>query len=142
MTERRITGPVNDPGRPGTAATQAEQETGTSTTALVTSGRQHFHQSAAKLWAFVDRSAGTPSLSSPSYNVTSVTDDGNANTLVTIATDFSSAIYAVGAATSGQLDTVAPVHTQVAGAFDVQVQDTGGLAADVTDFTCWAFGDH
>lgn len=96
----------------------------------------------AKVWASVDRSAGTPSLNSPSFNVASVTDDGAANTIVTIATDFSSAVYAAGA--SGlALNRTAELHTQVAGAFDVEVNATSdGTPQDTADFTCWAFGDH
>ena len=123
------------------AASQAEQETGTSTTVMVTPGRQHFHQSAAKMWAFVDRSAGTPSLSSPSYNVDSVSDVANAHSKVTIATDFSSAIYAPGA--QGHANDVGTgVLNILAGSFDVRLLSTGGAALDTTDFSCWAFGDH
>jgi hypothetical protein len=72
------------------AATQAEQETGTSTSAFVTPGRQQFHASAAKFWGYVTVSAGTPTLQT-SYNVTSITDTGTGLLTVTIATDFSSA---------------------------------------------------
>ncbi len=122
-------------------ATQAEQETGTAVDKVVTPGRQQFHQSAAKLWASVDRSGGTPSLNSPSYNVSGVTDNGVGQTIVTIATDFSTAVYAVG---SEPIDTGSPqsmTHTLAIGSFKVKQTDNAGTAADTIDFTCWAFGD-
>lgn len=73
------------------AATQAEQEAGSITTASVTPGRQQFHPSAAKGWVLVDN-AGTVLAS---YNVTSVTRNGPGDYTVTWATDFSSASYSV-----------------------------------------------
>jgi hypothetical protein len=75
---------------PYAIATQAEQETGTSTTVAVTPGRQAFHPSAAKCWAFVTVSGGVPTLTS-SYNITSITDTATGRLTITVATDFSSA---------------------------------------------------
>lgn len=126
----------------GQAASQAEQETGSSTTKYVTPGRQQYHASAVKAWANVDRAAGTPSLNSPSYNITSVTDDGAANTLVTIATDFSTSVYSFGACAIAGAGRFASVHSQAAGAFDVLVSDDTGAGHDTTGFTCWAMGDQ
>lgn len=74
-------------------ATQAEQETATAVDKIVTPGRQHFHPSAAKFWAYVTVSGGTPTLVA-SYNVTSITDSGVGVLTVTIAADFSSANWA------------------------------------------------
>lgn len=73
-------------------ATQANQETATSTVTLVTPGRQHFHPSAAKCWLYATYSAGVPT-NSASYNITSVTDTAASRLGVTIATDFSSATW-------------------------------------------------
>ena len=98
-----------------------------------------------KFWANVDRSAGTPSLNSPSYNVDSVTDDGAGNTIVTIATDMSSIIYAAGATArvaDGGGDRYAVVHTLAVGAVDVEVRIDSGSTQDTTDFTCYGFGDQ
>jgi hypothetical protein len=76
------------------AATQADQETATSLTTFVSPGRQHFHPSAAKCWAFVSvDGSGVPSLGA-SRNITSVTDGGVGILTITIATDFSSAAWA------------------------------------------------
>lgn len=71
------------------AATQAEQETGSSTTTIVTPGRQQYHPSAAKCWV----RAGISGDIYVSYNVTSVTDTGTGIATVTIATDFSGAYF-------------------------------------------------
>lgn len=140
MVERRITGPVSDPGR-GTIATQAEQETGTAIYRLVTSGRQHFHASAVKVWGVVNRSAGTPTLQSPSYNISGVTDDGSGNTIVSVGTDFSDADYSVGAAGRSTNNVCSP-HTIGVGAFDVEVRNTETSLLDTGSFSCWALGDQ
>ena len=85
-----LVGALSAPSIAGNAvATQAQQETGTSTTVLVTPGRQQFHQSAAKAWAFVDMSGGTATLVS-SYNVSSITDLGVGQIRFNITTAFSS----------------------------------------------------
>src|SRR5678816_3440784 len=49
------------------AASQAQQEAGSSTINFVTPGRQQFHPSAAKCWAITTVSAGTPTLAA-NYN--------------------------------------------------------------------------
>lgn len=74
---------------PITAATQANQETATSTAVYVSPGRQQYHPSAAKFWADISQSGATATLSA-SYNVTSITD-GGLQVTITIAIDFSSA---------------------------------------------------
>ena len=68
-------------------ATQANQETGTSTSTLVTPGRQQYHPSACKAWL----KAGTTGNILASYNVTSVTDTGVGLLTATWDIDFSSA---------------------------------------------------
>jgi hypothetical protein len=71
------------------AATQAEQETGTSTTVYVSPGRQQFHASACKAWVVW----GISSTIAASYNVASITDTGTGDWTIVIDTDFSSANY-------------------------------------------------
>ena len=75
----------------GVAATQAEQETGTSTTVPVTPGRQHFHPSAVKGWVM----ANTAGASVASYDVSSITDNGAGDATVNWATALSTANYCV-----------------------------------------------
>lgn len=140
----RCTNYVRAAAPPLAYASQAEQETGTAVDRAVTPGRQHFHSSAVKLWGYVDRSAGTPTLSSPDYNITSVTDDGAGQTIVTIDTDFSTAVYAPGVSCTadGGATFVAPhCHTLAAGSFKVTV-NTSASAVDTASFAVWAFGDH
>lgn len=76
------------------AATQAEQETGTATDVYVSPGRQQYHQSATKVWIRISYSSGVPS-NDISYNVTSITDDAVGKVTVTFDTDFSSTAYAL-----------------------------------------------
>lgn len=83
--------PFYGPSGGGTAATQAEQETGSSTTVFVTPGRQQYHASAAKCWGKFTANSTTIEAS---YNITSVADTATGRMTVTIATDFSGADWA------------------------------------------------
>lgn len=76
-----------------TSATQAQQETATSTTVFVSPGRQQYQPSASKAWV-VFRGTGTVA-SLSSYNVSSITDNGTGDYTVNFTTAFSSADYAV-----------------------------------------------
>ena len=145
-----ITFPAGGVGNPtGTVlssadvATQANQETATSTATLVTSGRQQYHPSAAKAWHFTTYSAGTPTLQA-SYNVASLTDTGTGILTVTLTTSFSTANYAV---TTGSL-----ISTSAVGPFDeifthntgswVQRHFENGSLTDPTNVQGVAFGDQ
>lgn len=129
-----------------TVATQADQETATSTTAPVTPGRQQFHPSAAKCWAYVTVSAGTPTLAA-SYNITSITDTGTGILTITIATDFSSATWSghistERTATSGT-ETVTLVGqlrfgTIAAGTIAFDARNVSGTS-DLADPASWHF---
>lgn len=85
-----------------TAATQSDMETATSTGTYVSPGRQQYHPVAAKAWACVVVSGGTPALSG-SYNVSSVADNGVGNYTVNFTTAFSSTTYCpvISAASAG-----------------------------------------
>jgi hypothetical protein len=72
-------------------ATQANQETATSTTTIVTPGRQQFHPSAAKAWIQCNNSGAIAG----SYNVASIADTGTGVVTVTLTTAFSSTNYSV-----------------------------------------------
>lgn len=75
-------------------ASQAEMEAATATNRLTTPGGMQNHPGVLKCWGAITWSAGTPTLQA-SYNVTSISDDADGKTTVTIATDFSSAHYSV-----------------------------------------------
>jgi hypothetical protein len=121
-------------------ATQANQETATSTTTVVTPGRQQFHPSAAKCWLKCDH-AGTVNAS---YNITSITDTGTGVVTVTIATDFSSADYAVVVTVGTAVAACAPNSSQAVGSFVINAFNTGtGAAQDsILGYYAVAFGDQ
>ena len=70
------------------AATQTEQEAGSSTTVFVSPGRQQFHQSAAKVWCYINTD-GT--LRAGNYGVSSVTDTATGSRTINFATAFDTA---------------------------------------------------
>lgn len=134
----------------GTAATQADQETATSTTAFVSPGRQQFHPSAAKFWLYAASSGGTYSLVT-GYNITSITDGAVGFFSVTLTTAFSSVNYSVvsGAmATDGtgtlNADYSWPprVHNKAAGSFTVSTYNFPGALQDMGDVYLTGFGDQ
>ena len=130
------------------AGTQAEQEAASSTSVATTPGRQQYHPSAPKVWGYVTVSGGTPTLVA-SYNVTSISDDGTGRLGVTIATDFSSASYAVipgaGASALETLDSAIGEDSdaRTAGVFQLLFYPIGGSsAADPSSYSFMGLGDQ
>ena len=72
------------------AATKAELETGTITTAYTSPGNQQAHDSAAKAWA---RVASDGTLASPSYNTNSITHPSTGVYYHVFETDFDDADF-------------------------------------------------
>jgi hypothetical protein len=134
----------------GPIATQAEMEAGTSTTVMVTPGRQHNHPAAAKFW--VDTSPGN--VNNASYNVTSVADTAAGITVITIATDFSSANYCVVCSVESTSDTMTVTNLkfgrigladQAAGSVSIECHDLTAITSVLEDPTSWyaaGFGDQ
>jgi subtilase family serine protease len=129
------------------AATQAEQETGTSVLVATTPGRQHFHPSAAKFWGELNVN-GTVFTA---YNITSVADGGAGIVTVTIATDFSSADWACLVSNSNSSSTLIRAtgyDAKAAGSVVVQTAIEASNAGDPTSNSgnaSWSiagFGDH
>lgn len=120
-------------------ATQAEQEAGTVTDKIVAPGRQHFHESAAKAWGNVTQSGGTYTLQS-SYNVTSINKTATGTVTITIATDFSSANYAV-VATVNEVGGYVTASSLAAGTFVIEIRTDAGVSAEA-GFSFMCFGDH
>ncbi len=127
-----------------TAATQADMETGTSTTVVVVPGVVQNHPGVCKAWGFVTVSTGTPTLQS-NYNLTSITDVGVGQITFTIATDFSSANWApfvavnqagVGALISNYDDT----HN--AGQVNCTSANVAAVFADPAQWSFSGFGDQ
>lgn len=124
-------------------AAQSDQETSTSNILGVTPGTQQYHPSAAKVWCQFNAS-GTIAAS---YNVTSVADNGTGSWTPTIATDFSSANYAIAAC--GGIGAAAYLIYNIAahGAGTLQINSASGsnVATDpssVAEIYFVAFGDQ
>lgn len=115
-------------------------ETGTATNLVVTPGRQHFHPGHPKVWAVIDVSGGTPSLTT-SYNVTSVTDSATGVVGITIANDFSSASWCGNATTHGTPTGYAHTGTKAAGSILVGSRDAAGTLTDPDQYNFVAHGD-
>jgi hypothetical protein len=119
-------------------ATQSDQETATSTSTVVSPGRQQFHPSAAKCWLKCDNAGNV----SASYNITSITDTGTGVVTVTIATDFSSANYAINIS-SDTATSVLGASNIAAGSFRINsVLSTTLAAQDATAYFATCFGDQ
>jgi len=131
-------------------ATQAEMETGTSTTVAVCPGRQHYHPGHPKCWL----KCGVTANILASYNITSLTDTGVGLVTVTIATDFSSANWAcqVTVERAATALTVANLRTaqiqsatQAAGTVVLECHDRTAVTCLIADPTSWhmvGLGDH
>lgn len=128
------------------AATQAEQETGSSLVTYVTPGRQHYHPSAAKAWAVVD-GGGTPSIAA-SYNVTSVTDGGVGTFTINLTTTFSNSsqhcplamVWSQGASPPQTIEQTSAGKS--ASACALIVYDNTNFTRDPNGFFYAAFGDQ
>jgi cytoskeletal protein CcmA (bactofilin family) len=124
-----------------TAASQAQQETGSVTTVYVTPGRQQYHPSAAKAWLLMTVAGGTPTVLG-SYNVSSLTDNGTGDFTANFTSAFSAAnIY------SG----VGAVVLNTVGSITINTQDSASSArcrtfsgSTLTDLAASAafFGDQ
>lgn len=124
---------------PTTAATQAEQETGTTLLAPVTPGRQQFHQSACKGWADWNSDA-TPTVGA-SYNVTGVAKNATGDYTVTWDVDMSGASYCA-LSTGFEVTTIAMVRNKAVGTIDVRTLDGGNTSIDRNANFIAAFGDQ
>jgi hypothetical protein len=112
-------------------ASQADQETGTSTTTVVPPGRQHFHPSAAKAWAFVTVSGGNPSITT-GYNAASVTDHGEGAFTLNFTTSMSSANY---------MALVSPEDSTATGFARIVSKGTGGVRVELNRYSDGAAQD-
>jgi hypothetical protein len=126
------------------AATQANQETATSTTTFVSPGRQQFHPSACKAWAngdFAGAIKGGAGVGS--YNIASVTDAGAGTQTFNLTVPFSSVNYAVIANGDGAALRVWMATISGAGSIGVVAYvPTTSAATDGTNTCIAAFGDQ
>jgi hypothetical protein len=132
-------------------AAQAGMETGTSTTTVVTPGRQQYHPSAAKVWVAVTFSGGTPSAAA-SYGISSITDTSAGKVTVNPSVAFSSVNYATVASpdtdTGGSSDLSVSVITKDTSSFVVELNTVSVSGANTTtsvsdfNFSVVAYGDQ
>jgi hypothetical protein len=122
------------------AAAQADQETATSTSKLVTPGVQQFHPSAAKCWIRCDHAGNTTA----SFNITSITDTGTGVVTVTIATDFSGGYPVLVSAGTPNVGAWVANTDIAAGSFIIKGFNTNsGAGQDSTaGYYAVAFGDQ
>lgn len=127
-------------------ATQANQETATSTSTLVTPGRQQYHPSAAKGWV----KATTVGTSAVSFNVSSVTDVATGRVIINWIVPFSSANY-VPVAIAQKSTSLSATTTLIAqersdttaSACHIDIIDSNGTAfQDPTTTNIAAWGDQ
>lgn len=117
------------------AATQANQETATSTTTFVSPGRQQYHPSAAKAWVKANTTGG----SALAYNVASVTDTAVGRCVVNLTTAFSSAEWA--ATATAMLSTSLTTTTTLVAMIRVDTSTASAIAIDCIDVTGTSFRD-
>ena len=138
-----LVGALSAPSIAGNAvATQAQQETGTSTTVLVTPGRQQFHQSAAKVWANVN-GAGTSLLAS--FGVSSIADVGTGILTINFSTSFSSASYSAIGSLNQDGVGVTPFGWTAQGASSCTfyvINFAGTATSDPGNYNFAAYGDQ
>jgi len=124
------------------SATQSEQETATTTTKMVTPGRQQYHPSAAKAWCKFDGTLTGTNSPSAGYNVTSVTRDSTGNYTINLTTAFSGTNYVV-IGTAKDSPYAVAWRSSATSSFTVGVFQTGtGAYTDVSSVFVMAFGDQ
>lgn len=122
-------------------ATQTQMEAATDNTVVPTALTTNFHPGVAKCWISAN---GAGTVINASHNITSITDDGTGLLTVTIATDFSSANYAISAQTnSGGNDNLVSISAQTAGSFSLRCWNPGAVTLiDPTSYFAACFGDQ
>lgn len=133
------TGDKGETGAAGTvtAASQVEMEAASSNLVAATPGTVNWHPGVAKAWI---KCSGDGTTINASHNITSITDGGTGILTVTIATDFSSADYAIVASFAGTSVKNVAINTQAAGSF--QAIFDGGSTDPGGSYYFACFGDQ
>lgn len=124
------------------AATQAEMEAASSTSAYATPGTVKYSPGVAKAWAHVTISGGTPTLAAGHNFSGTITDHGAGDFTLTFTTALSSAFFAsfVVVERSGSA-AFARVDSQSTTAIRVKLTDASDTLIDTTAFSLVVFGD-
>jgi hypothetical protein len=122
------------------AATQAEQEAGVSTTTYVSPGRQQYHPSALKAWIRVTN-AGTPA-NSIGYNISSIGDNGTGSTRINLTTGNSSGALPVVATIEAGVTSGTSISTAVNSSSQVDILTYNAATLTDYNFTASFMGDQ
>ncbi len=126
-------------------ATQAQEESGSVTTAWTAPGVQQNHPSSAKAWViFVG--TGTVTILA-SYNVSSITDNGTGDYSINFTTPFSSSYYScicIAAQQSGGSNRICSRKnsSRSASSWNIHIFDTGGTNFDAEEVDATCYGDQ
>lgn len=129
------------------AATQADHETGTSTSAYSTPGRQKYHPTHPKSWLYADLTSGTPTIAGGS-GVSSLADINTGRFDINLTTAFSSVNYAMvlsGATSTASVERIVNEHTQAdrtASKIEVRVTSLSGTLTDAVTVSTVGLGDQ
>jgi len=124
------------------AASQAEMEAASSTAKFATPGTAKFHPGAAKAWAHVTISGGTPTLAAGHNFSASVTDNGTGDFTLTFTAAMSSAFFAsIATVERSPSATFIRVTSQSTTAVRVVATDAADNPVDPTAFSLVVFGD-
>jgi hypothetical protein len=121
-------------------ALQTNLEAMTGDNLVVPPTRMQWHPGVSKCWIKCDHAGNI----NASHNITSITDTGTGIVTVTIATDFSSAHYALNVSVGTAVGVCAPSTSQAAGSFVINAFNTGtGAAQDsILGYYAEAHGDQ
>jgi hypothetical protein len=136
---------ITSSGTCATAATKTDEQTATSTSAVVTPSQQQQHPSAIKAMAYVTQSGGTYTLSGASYNVASVTKSSTGVVAINLTTAFASTAFGAVCMSNQNGGSAASVNEALASrtASGVVINIFSGTATP-TDFgfTCMFMGSQ
>jgi hypothetical protein len=121
------------------AASKADEQTGTSTTVYTSPGQQQSHDSAAKAWVSFTGATGAILAS---YNVSGVVRNSAGNYTVSFTTAFSSAHYVCfGSSDLAATSNIVLNNTKAAGSVSIRAQNTAnGTQGDPTTVDVVCFG--
>lgn len=129
MAERRITGPVNSPGRGADQATQAALEAETNENTYAPPDLIKHSPGVPKFWCKFNGTSAGPITPDADHNVVDVTDNGTGDYTVNISVDFSTANWSPYAICIAELD-------DLQGARFVDLHTTSPVAAGTLRIRC------
>jgi hypothetical protein len=134
---------ITTSGTCATAATKSDEQTGTSTTAVVTPTQQQSHDSAVKAWCFFSGTATGTNACTIGYNVTSTTRASTGSYSLNFTTAFASSTsyFCTGMiGGSAQNGVLQGLNAQTASAYPFVAETFASVAQDVTTIGIACYG--